>query len=75
MCDVILNSPVLDQCRKRVESELVMCKADLAPLKSGELSIGERLGEGPWIDITDITIAGYKRCIEALQEVLDVLSK
>jgi hypothetical protein len=69
MCDVVFNAPVLDQCRQRVESELVMCKADLAPLESGELRIGERMRDGPWIDITEVTIAGYKRSIETLQRV------
>jgi hypothetical protein len=52
-----------------------MCKADLSPLESGGLRIGERLGDGPWIDVTEVTIAGCKRSIEVLQEVLDVLAK
>ena len=37
--------------------------------------IGEQLGDGPWVDVTDVTILGYKRSIAVLQEVLDVLTK
>jgi hypothetical protein len=75
MCDIIRNSSVLDQCRQHVQSELIMCKADLSPLESGGLRVGERLGNGPWVDVTDVTILGYKRSIAVLQEVLNVLAK
>ena len=75
MCDVILNSPVLDECLHRVEAELILCKADLAPLEAGDVRVGEKIKEGAWVDITDATVAGYKRSIATFEEVLKVFSK
>jgi len=75
MCNIILNSPVLDQCRQRLESDLVLCKADLAPLESGEIHVGERMKDGPWVDVTDVTIAAYRRNIATIQDVLKVLTE
>ena len=74
MCDVIFTSPDLEECRKRIEASLLLCKADLAPLESGEVRVGEKIKDGAWVDITDAAMAGYRRSIETLEVALKVLA-
>ena len=73
MCDVIVHSPVWDTCRILIEANLESCRRDLTPLESGEINVGERLGHGPWIDVTQGAIASCKRTITAYEAVLMAL--
>ena len=69
MCDVIRH-PEWDQCRQIVEEELARSKADLAPLESEEMHVGERVADGDWLDVTSAMIAAHRRTIERLETLL-----
>lgn len=72
MCDIISSDPVWDVYRKRIEADLAFWKSDLAPLEFGDIHVGERLADGPWVDVTDAMIASHKRSITMLETVLAV---
>ena len=60
---------------KRIETELAQIREDLAPLESGEISLSERKGDGPWRDTTQEMIAFHKRNVETYEAILDALRK
>jgi hypothetical protein len=61
-------------CRLLVEADLAQFKADLAPLETGEVRVGEYISNGDWHDIARAAIASQKRIISTLKSVLGVLS-
>ena len=75
MCDVISSNPVWVHFRHRIEDELEFWKSELAPLEKGELHVGERLGNGQWVDVTPAMIAAHKRSIATLEDLLSQLQK
>jgi hypothetical protein len=72
MCDIAAK-PSWDSCRLLVEADLAQFKADLAPLETGEVRVGECILEGDWHDITPAAIASQKRIISTLESLLTVL--
>jgi hypothetical protein len=72
MCDIAAK-PSWDSCRLLVEADLAQFKADLAPLETGEVRVGECISDGDWHDITPAAIASQKRIISTLESLLAVL--
>ena len=66
--------PPLDDYQKRTEEELARARKDLAPLISGEKRLGERRGEGPWLDVTEEWIAHHRRTIATYEAILAALA-
>jgi hypothetical protein len=72
MCDIAAK-PSWDSCRLLVEADLAQFKADLAPLETGEVRVGECISDGDWHDITPAAIASQKRIISTLEWLLTIL--
>jgi hypothetical protein len=72
MCDIAAK-PSWDSRRLLVEADLARFKADLAPLETGEVRVGECISDGDWHDITPAAIASQKRIISTLESLLTVL--
>ena len=72
MCDVATR-PSTAACRLLVEADLARFKADLAPLETGEVRVGECISDGDWHDITPAAIASQRRIISTLETMLNVL--
>jgi hypothetical protein len=66
--------PSWESCRLLVKADLARFKADLAPLETGEVRVGECISNGDWHDITPAAIVSQKRIISTLKSVLSVLS-
>jgi hypothetical protein len=47
--------------------------ADLTPLETGEVRVGECISDGDWHDITPAAISSQKRIISTLESMLNVL--
>jgi hypothetical protein len=67
-------TPSWESCRLLVEADLARFKADLAPLETGEVRVGECISNGDWHDITPAAIASQKRIISTLESILSVLN-
>jgi hypothetical protein len=61
---------LLEEYASRVAADLVQCRADLEPLESGWMHLGERVGDGPWVDTTQRKIDQKKRTIAIYEEIL-----
>jgi hypothetical protein len=72
MCDTITKSS-WESCRLLIEADLARFKADLAPLESGEVRVGECISDGDWHDITPAAISSQKHIISTLESMLNVL--
>jgi hypothetical protein len=48
-------------------------RAQLAPLESGEMRLGERRGHGPWSDITQREMDRLRRSIEEYEAIAALL--
>ncbi|MHB8270839.1 hypothetical protein [Bradyrhizobium sp.] len=72
MCDTI-TKPSWESCRLLIEADLARFKADLAPLETGEVRVGECISDGDWHDITPAAISSQKRIISTLESMLNVL--
>ena len=64
-----------DDYQKRIEAELAQARKDLAPLISGEKRLGERMGEGPWRDITQEWISHHNHTIGTYEAILAALKR
>jgi hypothetical protein len=72
MCDVSTR-PSTAACRLLIEADLAQFKADLGPLETGEVRVGECISDGDWHDITPAAIASQRRIISTLETMLKVL--
>jgi hypothetical protein len=48
-------------------------QAELAPLESGEMRLGERRGHGPWSDITQRQMDRLRRAIAEYRAIAELL--
>jgi hypothetical protein len=72
MCDIVIK-PAWGSCRVLIEADLARLRADLAPLETGEVRVGECISDGDWHDITPAAISSQKRIISTLESMLNVL--
>jgi hypothetical protein len=59
-----------EEYARGVEANISQLKKDLAPLEAGEMTIGERRGDGPWRDVTVEAIARNKKAIATYEAIL-----
>jgi hypothetical protein len=69
----VIRRPEWDECRQIIEQELAQCRADLAPLESQQMRVGECMADGHWRDVTPAMIAAYRRSIRRLESLLVAL--
>jgi hypothetical protein len=55
------------------ERRLPELRAQLAPLESGEMRLGERRGHGPWSDITQREMDRLRRAIAEYEAIAALL--
>jgi hypothetical protein len=67
--------PAPDRFISQIEAELTREREDLAALKSGQIHIGERSGNGPWRDTTQAWIDQHKRIIATYEAILNAEKK
>jgi hypothetical protein len=56
---------------KGVETDIAQLKRDLEPLEAGKFTLGERVGIGPWRDVTQEAIAHNKKVIATYETILN----
>ena len=61
---------VPDHYIERLREEIVTLKAMLEPLESGEMHIGERKPNQPWLDRTQAQIDHLKRTISMYEKIV-----
>jgi hypothetical protein len=66
--------PSWESFRLLVEADLARLTADLAPLETGEVRVGECISNGDWHDITPAAIAAQRRIISTLECIWTVLN-
>jgi hypothetical protein len=57
------------------QRRLLELRAQLAPLESGEMRLGERRGHGPWSDITQREMDRLRRAIAEYEAIAALLQE
>ena len=66
----------MSEYAKGIADQIADIKKHLAPLEAGEMKLGERIGSGPWTDVTQEAIDREKRAIATYEAILsDIKAK
>ena len=61
--------------RMQIEADLAQVRESLDPLESEQMHLGEREGNGPWVDITQRMIAHHRQTIATFEAILGAIKK